>query len=119
MRKSLGLKSAALGELLGLQPETISRIESGRLPADMRSVALLGALVLDALAGHSDTEMRLHALARVESTRNERVESYREQLKRLPRGPERERVEAALRDWLTMGPRRKLGLADLYLASKN
>ncbi len=55
--------AAELGELLELRPETISRIENGKIPADRRTVALLGALALDHLAGRTETGDRLRALA--------------------------------------------------------
>jgi DNA-binding XRE family transcriptional regulator len=63
LRKSLGLTAVELGDLLELRPETISRLEHGKMPADRRTVALLGALVLDRLAGRSETADRLRALA--------------------------------------------------------
>jgi DNA-binding XRE family transcriptional regulator len=64
MRKTLGLTAVEFGDLLGLRPETISRIENGRIPADRRTVALLGALVEDEAAGKSATRARLLALRR-------------------------------------------------------
>jgi putative zinc finger/helix-turn-helix YgiT family protein len=63
LRKSMALTAAELGELLELRPETISRIENGKMPADRRTVALLGALTLDHLAGRTETADRLRALA--------------------------------------------------------
>jgi DNA-binding XRE family transcriptional regulator len=69
LRKSIGLTAAELGELLELRPETISRIENGKMPADRRTVALLGALVLDHIAGGSETADRLRILAHPPKTR--------------------------------------------------
>jgi DNA-binding XRE family transcriptional regulator len=63
LRKSMALTAAELGELLELRPETISRIENGKMPADRRTVALLGGLTLDHLAGRTETADRLRALA--------------------------------------------------------
>jgi DNA-binding XRE family transcriptional regulator len=37
----MALTAAELGELLELRPETISRIENGKMPVDRRTVALL------------------------------------------------------------------------------
>ena len=63
LRKSMALTAAELAELLELRPETISRIENGKMPVDRRTVALVGALALDHLAGRSETADRLRALA--------------------------------------------------------
>lgn len=63
LRKSMALTAAELGELLELRPETISRIENGKMPADRRTVALLCALTVDHLAGRTDTADRLRTLA--------------------------------------------------------
>jgi YgiT-type zinc finger domain-containing protein len=63
LRKSTALTAAELGELLELRPETISRIENGKMPVDRRTVALVSALALDHLAGRSETADRLRALA--------------------------------------------------------
>jgi YgiT-type zinc finger domain-containing protein len=63
LRKSMALTAAELGDLLELRPETISRLENGKMPVDRRTVALLGALALDYLAGRSETADRLRALA--------------------------------------------------------
>lgn len=63
LRKSIELTAAELGSLLDLRPETISRIENGKMPADRRTLALLGSLALDHLEGRSSTADRLRALA--------------------------------------------------------
>jgi putative zinc finger/helix-turn-helix YgiT family protein len=63
LRKSMALTAAELGELLELRPETISRIENGKMRVDRRTVALLGALALDHLSGRSETADRLRSLA--------------------------------------------------------
>src|SRR5256885_11159811 len=63
LRKTMALTAAELGELLELRPETISRIENGKMPVDRRTVALVSALALDPLAGRSETADRLRALA--------------------------------------------------------
>jgi Helix-turn-helix len=39
LRKSMALTAAELGELLELRPETISRIENGKMPIDRRTAA--------------------------------------------------------------------------------
>jgi transcriptional regulator with XRE-family HTH domain len=119
MRKMLGMRGAELASLLRLTPEAISRMETGRTPADLRTVALLGAMVLEDLRGHHATRARLEAMARVEAVREQRIESYRHQIKRLSPGPDRDRHEAALRDWLTLGPHRRESLAALYMAAND
>jgi len=63
LRKTMALTAAELGELLELRPETISRIENGKMRVDRRTVALLGALALDHLAGRSETADRLRGIA--------------------------------------------------------
>jgi DNA-binding XRE family transcriptional regulator len=63
LRKSMALTAVELGELLELRPETISRVETGKMRADRRTVALLGAAALDHLAGRTETADRLRALA--------------------------------------------------------
>jgi putative zinc finger/helix-turn-helix YgiT family protein len=64
LRKSMALTAAELGELLALRPETISRLENGKMPVDRRTAALLGLLALDHFAGRTETADRLRALAR-------------------------------------------------------
>ena len=64
MRKAIGLTAVELGALLELRAETISRIENGRLPADRRTVAILGALVEDEVSGGRTTRDRLEALGK-------------------------------------------------------
>ena len=63
MRKALGLTAIALGELLDVTPETISRWEHGKLPVERRALALLGAMVADQESGTSATGDRLRGLA--------------------------------------------------------
>lgn len=63
LRKSMALSAVELGALLELRPETISRMENGKMAADRRTLALLGSLALDHLAGRTDTADRLRALA--------------------------------------------------------
>jgi putative zinc finger/helix-turn-helix YgiT family protein len=62
MRKALGLRSADLGELLGVRLETVSRWETGALKVDAHAFALLGALVDDRLAGSERIRTRLEVL---------------------------------------------------------
>jgi len=63
MRKALGLKAVQLSELLGVQPETMSRWERETQPVESRSLALLGALVADRVAGRDESTMeRLKAI---------------------------------------------------------
>ena len=62
MRKALGLSGVALGELLGVEPETISRWENGARRLDRGAFALLGGLVMERLEDRSDTRARLEAL---------------------------------------------------------
>jgi putative zinc finger/helix-turn-helix YgiT family protein len=64
MRKIAELRSNELAGLLGVEPETVSRWESGANPLDPKAVAVLGALVLDALAGQATTRQRLEAIQR-------------------------------------------------------
>lgn len=67
-RKALGLTGAALAELLGVEPETVSRWENGKRALDRGAFALLGGLVADRLAGRTDTRTRLEALKRPAKT---------------------------------------------------
>lgn len=62
MRKALGFSGAALGELLGVEPETISRWENGARGLDRGAFALLGGLVMERLEDRSDTRARLEVL---------------------------------------------------------
>ena len=117
MRRVVGLTAERLASLLSLTAESISRIETGKLPPEARTVALLGAMVVDLRSNRAETIERLEAIAKVERTREGRVASYREQLESLPPGPRREQVKSAMRDWLTMGSKRKAGLAELYVES--
>ena len=64
MRKALGLRSVELAELLAVAPETISRWEHDKIPVEHCAMALLGALVLEKVAGGSSTSDRLRALAK-------------------------------------------------------
>jgi putative zinc finger/helix-turn-helix YgiT family protein len=63
MRKALGLRAVDLGELIDIEPETISRWETGKRPVEVRAFALLADLVADRFAGRNDTERRLKKLA--------------------------------------------------------
>jgi putative zinc finger/helix-turn-helix YgiT family protein len=62
VRKALGLRGVDLAELLGVEPETVSRWENGARALDRSAFALLGALVADRIAGRNDTRLRLEAL---------------------------------------------------------
>ena len=64
MRKIAGFKSVELATLLGVEPETVSRWESGARPLDIKAAVVLGSLVLDALRGQSSTHERLEAMQR-------------------------------------------------------
>lgn len=62
MRKAAGLRGADLAALLDVAGETVSRWETGALPVERRAVALLGAIVVEAVAGSTATLGRLRAL---------------------------------------------------------
>lgn len=62
MRKALGLSGIALAELLGVEPETISRWENGARGLDRSAFALLGGLAMERIDGRDDTRARLEAL---------------------------------------------------------
>lgn len=62
MRKAAGLRAADLGDLLGLTPEHLSRIENGKVPADKRTVALLAALLEDKAARTTRTADQLRVI---------------------------------------------------------
>jgi putative zinc finger/helix-turn-helix YgiT family protein len=62
MRGATGLRGKDLGELLGLSTEHISRVETGKAPADKRTVALLAALLEDQAEGATRTLDQLRAL---------------------------------------------------------
>lgn len=46
-RLALGLTQAQLGDLVGVQQNTIARWENGRIPSDMHKVAIATALHQD------------------------------------------------------------------------
>ncbi len=58
----------------------------------------------------------LESFGRVERIRDQRISSYRELLQKLEPGPERDRAQQALDDWLTMSHERMVGLAGLQAA---
>jgi putative zinc finger/helix-turn-helix YgiT family protein len=62
MRKALGLSGVALAELLGVEPETVSRWENGARGLDRGAFALLGGLAMERIEGRDDTRARLEAL---------------------------------------------------------
>lgn len=64
MRKAIGLRAVDLAELLELRPETISRMETSKEPADRRTAALLAGLIEDAAAGTTATRDRLETLCK-------------------------------------------------------
>jgi DNA-binding transcriptional regulator YiaG len=61
MRSATGLRGKDLGALLGLSAEHISRVETGRAPADKRTVGLLAALLEDQSEGTTRTLDQLRA----------------------------------------------------------
>jgi putative zinc finger/helix-turn-helix YgiT family protein len=63
VRKAAGLTGVELARLLGVAPETVSRWEHDVQPPDRAAVALIGALALEAMDGHSETRTRLDAMA--------------------------------------------------------
>lgn len=68
MRKAVGLSGVALAELLGVNPETVSRWENGARRIDRGVFALLGGLIADQLDGREDTRKRLDALRKPAKT---------------------------------------------------
>lgn len=62
MRKSVGLRGADLAALLDVAGETVSRWETGALPVERRALALLDAIVTEAVAGATATLDRLRTL---------------------------------------------------------
>ena len=62
MLKAAGLRGTDLAALLDVAGETVSRWETGALPVERRAVALLGAIVTEAVAGSTATLGRLRAL---------------------------------------------------------
>jgi transcriptional regulator with XRE-family HTH domain len=62
MRKAAGLRAADLGELLGLTPQHISRIENGKLPPDKRTIGLIAAIIEDRVEGTTRTIDQLRAI---------------------------------------------------------
>ncbi len=61
MRSATGLRGKDLGALLGLSAEHISRVETGKAPADKRTVGLLAALLEDQSEGTTRTLDQLRA----------------------------------------------------------
>jgi putative zinc finger/helix-turn-helix YgiT family protein len=64
MRKVVGLKAVEVAELFGVTPETVSRWENGERQPEPRAVKLIGALVVEHLAGRSDVLDYLRSLSR-------------------------------------------------------
>lgn len=62
MRKALFLRAVDLAELLDVTPETISHWENGHTLIDVGAFTVLGDLVIDAIAGQSNTLERLRSL---------------------------------------------------------
>jgi len=62
MRRALGVKALDLADLLDVTPETVSRWEHDRQRIDRGAAALLSAMVLDRIEGHTKTLDRLRAL---------------------------------------------------------
>src|SRR5581483_1065324 len=63
LRKAAGLSAAALGTLLDVRAETISRWENDATPAPRAAVYALGTLAVAALHGQTSPLARLRALA--------------------------------------------------------
>jgi len=63
LRKAAGLSAAALGGLLDVRAETVSRWENDATPAPRATVYALGTLALAALHGQTSPLARLRALA--------------------------------------------------------
>lgn len=61
MRSATGLRGKEFGALLGLSAEHISRVETGKSPADKRTVALLAGLLEDQAEGTTRTLDQLRA----------------------------------------------------------
>lgn len=62
MRKAIGMRATDLGALLDVSAETISRWETEKRAVDRGALAVLGALVRDALEGRTQTLDGLRAL---------------------------------------------------------
>ena len=62
MRRVLGYTAAALGEAIGVAPETISRWERGDRPVDRMAWVGLASMVADRIEGRTVTLDRLRAL---------------------------------------------------------
>lgn len=67
MRRALGYTAAELGELLGVEPETLSRWETGKRAIPSCQMTNLASLVLDRQRGRDSMVARLRAV--VENTR--------------------------------------------------
>jgi len=61
-RKALGFSVTAFAALIDVATETVSRWETGKVPAPILVSATLGALALDRLAGRTVTAEALRAL---------------------------------------------------------
>jgi hypothetical protein len=92
MRMAIGLRPSPFAEPVGAHSAQVSRWERGDRPVPLAPVALLGAMVLDYVAGSST--------------------STAERLRRLKRGPERSAVTLDLTQfpnpWSTRAERRAL-----------
>ena len=69
MRRAAGLKSVELARLFSVEPETVSRWESGARPLDLKAAALLGSIVLEAAKGQTATRQRLEAMQQLRAPR--------------------------------------------------
>jgi len=58
----VGLRGTDLAALLDVAGETVSRWETGALPVERRALALLAAIVMEAVAGGTATLDRLRTL---------------------------------------------------------
>lgn len=68
MRKSIGLRASELAPLLDLTSETISRWEKEHRLPDRKAMMVLGALVLEQLAGRDEILKRLQSLGSCSQT---------------------------------------------------
>jgi transcriptional regulator with XRE-family HTH domain len=62
MRKALALRAQDFADLIGQTAENVSRVENGKIPPDLRTVAILGSLLEDQASGSTATMDKLRAL---------------------------------------------------------
>lgn len=62
VRKAIGMPAKELAELMGMSPEHVSRLETGKSPVSGNIMVLLGSMAIDMVNGKSSTREALEAM---------------------------------------------------------